>query len=261
MGRLKEKFNEFKRKVKEKSQKIWHDLTQVAHEIKEECQQTVTRVKEKVDEWREKIKEYNEKVKEKRKRKRYKKNVLNEQVATLQLETKDEKILNNCKTLLNDTFGVKGIVDTLMNKNESERVDFMNNFCNRVADVFEVENLDIKVGYPENIYDQRVYGYYFDKERRLYINAAFVTCNDSSLVSEQVFTVFHEINHALQCATMREPEKYGYSKQRAYEIARNRRYYIRPEECDEGYRKQPIEEQSFRFEEILKNYCREHHLL
>ena len=90
------------------------------------------------------------------------------------------------------------------------------------------------------------------------LNAAMLVCDDAELIEEQVFTVIHELTHKRQFDAIRDYangkpiDKYGYSERQIYEFARNWKCYIQPRENYEWYRKQPLENAAYGFEDMVK---------
>ena len=95
-------------------------------------------------------------------------------------------------------------------------------------------------------------GFYNRKDNLLCINGVYLYSGDTELIKEQIFTIFHELKHARQWAAIEDRKDYGYSEELIQVWEQNMRNYISPYESDEAYRKQPVELDTFGFEERLK---------
>ena len=90
------------------------------------------------------------------------------------------------------------------------------------------------------------------------VNANFYAAPDQPAINkeEQVYTIFHELKHARQWAAIEgylySTHDFGYSEQQIREWATNFDHYIPSFVDDEWYQKQPVENDAFGFESILK---------
>jgi len=228
------------------AKQVWQGVKEVTREVRDACREGVKIVTETVHEWGQKIEEQANK-------RKYKKSVKAGQ-HTIVEEKPDTEVKEKTKELLDKTFH-GDVVGTLKNKTTEERIQLLDDFGKHVTKIFGVEDIPVEIGYPTYFEEMRYCGSYSDTDKKVRINAAFVESEQPRIAAEQVFTIIHEVNHARQWATIRDYEKFGYSPQRAWELALNRRYYIRPNESDKAYRMQPVESQSFELEEELKQYC------
>ena len=97
-------------------------------------------------------------------------------------------------------------------------------------------------------------GFYNIENNLLCINGAFLYSGNIDLIKEQIFTIFHELKHARQYAAVERKKDYGYSEELMQTWEQNMKNYITYRENDEAYRKQPLEMDTFGFEELLKEY-------
>ena len=230
--------------VKGKCESVVNFTKEKIQEVKEKTAIAVERIGEKVERWGTKIKEF---VKPKSKKKPY------------SPEPTDIEAIERAKHTIVEHFP-DGIVNTLENLNETQRIDTFQNFVqDAIVDLnLDKTNLDVQIVPPETEEEMSVYGYFSRKDNTLFINAEFIVCDNLELVKEQVFTVYHELMHARQwaavCAWASTPQgdTFGYSVNRILEYANNYGHYISPRVDRELYRWQPLERDAFGFESKLK---------
>lgn len=162
-------------------------------------------------------------------------------------EKPDHKVVNDCTNYLKSKFP-SGIASTLKGQTAEQREQTIRTVFKDAKEIMGVEDVDVEVSDEIGT----ACGYYVRGENKVYINKAYLRLEDPQCACEQVFTVFHELNHARQCAAVAGKKDYGYSDQRLYEWALNWKYYISHIVSDKAYRMQPMEADSFRLEEKLK---------
>lgn len=169
-------------------------------------------------------------------------------------EKKIRDIERKCIENLDDILKNDSLEDTLRNQTPSERLDFIDQVANIASNAFGVKTNEIQYYHG----GETSFGVYNREDNRIYLNEAYVTCDNIYLVKEQLFTIFHETMHAAQWNAVKnlvlEGDDSGYSKELLLEWAENFKNYIRPDVDMEGYRNQPLEREAFGFEWRLKNY-------
>lgn len=246
IARFKEKAKEVGTHIKDGVTRVWEGVKNVTKEVRDVARFAAGQVKDKINEWDKRYKEWKAK-------RQYIKGAKAEQHVVVD-EKPDIDVKEKTKKLLDNTFHGK-VEETLKVKTPAERIKCIEDFGKDLTKICGVEDVTVEVAYPADPVSMQCFGYYNDEEKKVYINAAVVECDHPRLVAEQVFTVIHEVNHARQWAIVRDYEKFGISPQKAWELMLNMRYYIRPEENDEAYRKQPVEAESYRMEEEMKEHC------
>lgn len=243
-------------RVKEKVQKAWTAVKEGAAYVAEK----VKEVARKLDEWsekakiyieekREKIAEWHEKRAEEQRRKKYKSEIQRGK-HKLKEEKPDVVLENKCVNYLKEKFP-KGIKKEMHSKSEVERAETIVEIVNDVSEIMGVD-VRLELDVPQCRADMNYMGSYNRTTNELHINMGYLTCDRPELVAEQVYTVFHELNHARQWAIVKGEKDYGYSDERKMELALNFLYYIRPEVSDYAYVRQPLEANSFGLEAKLK---------
>lgn len=246
LEKLKEGIKQAGRAIASGAKHVWQGVKEVTREVRDTCREGVKIVTDTVHEWGQRIEEQ-------RKKRQYIRSVKAGHHQLVE-EKPDKEVKEKTKELMDRTFH-GDVVGTLKNKTAEERIQLLDDFGKKITKVYGVDDIPVEIGYPTNYAEMRYCGSYNDEKKRVFINAAYVESENPRLAAEQVFTIIHEVNHARQWATIRDYEKFGYSPQRAWELALNQRYYIRPDESDRAYRMQPVEAQSFELEEELKQYC------
>lgn len=159
-----------------------------------------------------------------------------------------------CTQILEEQCKGKSLNETLESLDGVGRMDFLKDLC---------KGFQEKAGVP--IDDVAFYvapvnncGYYSREDNCVHINVAFLTSDNIYFVKEQVFSLFHEMTHALQWHAVKNVadgnfNTYGFSLEQVAEWAINFDHYLRPEVDPEGYRNQPIERDAYWLEWMLKN--------
>lgn len=165
---------------------------------------------------------------------------------TITEEKPDQELAENCISYLKDTFPA-GIGNTLIRLTPEQREEKLSEVYNNALRLFGVD-----VPLVRTYHSSSILGAFSRTERKTYLNVAPLQTEYKELMAEQVFTIFHELNHARQWATATGVIDFGYSEQRRAELLLNFDRYIRPEVSDRRYRMQPLEVDSYRLEEKLK---------
>lgn len=246
--------------VKEKAQKAWTAVKEGVAYVAEKVKEGVDYAARKLDEWSEKAKDYignkREKIAqwhEERARKQREKKYLEEVKRgkhKLKIEKPDVELENKCVNYLKEKFP-KGIKKEMHRKSEVERVETIVEIVNDVSEIMGVD-VKLELDIPQCHADMEYCGSYNRTTNELHINMGYLTCDKPELVAEQVYTVFHELNHARQWAIVKGEKDYGYSDERRMKLAENFLYYIRPKVSDYAYVRQPLEANSFGLEAKLK---------
>ena len=165
----------------------------------------------------------------------------------------EKKKADECVSLINSTFR-SGIRNTLMNQPPEKRLETFQEFTKQATQVLNLTNVKLEL---ENLGASTMGG--LNPETNVFtLNAAMIACDNPELMEEQVFTVIHELTHKRQFDAIRDSangkpiDKYGYSERQIYEFARNWKCYIQPRENYEWYRKQPLENAAYGFEDMVK---------
>lgn len=246
--------------VKEKAQKAWTAVKEGVAYVAEKVKEGVDYAARKLDEWSEKAKTYIEEKKEKvaewheKRAQKLREDKYRREVERGKHKLKEEKpdveLENKCVNYLKEKFP-KGIKKEMHRKSEVERVETIVEIVNDVSEIMGVD-VKLELDIPQRRADMEYHGSYNRKTNELHINMGYLTCDEPELVAEQVYTVFHELNHARQWAIVKGEKDYGYSDERRMKLAENFLYYIRPEVSDYAYVRQPLEANSFGLEAKLK---------
>lgn len=246
--------------VKEKAQKAWTAVKEGAAYVAEKVKEGVDYAARKLHDWSDKAKDYigekrleiaqwHEEKARKLREDKYRIEVIRGK-HKLKEEKPDVELENKCVNYLKEKFP-KGIKKEMHRKSEVERVETIVEIVNDVSEIMGVD-VKLELDIPQRRADMKYYGSYNRTTNELHINMGYLTCDKPELVAEQVYTVFHELNHARQWAIVKGEKDYGYSDERKMELALNFLYYIRPEVSDYAYVRQPLEANSFGLEEKLK---------
>lgn len=140
------------------------------------------------------------------------------------------------------------------NSTIDERVEMLKQVTEELCDIYGVKLNDIILYTPDDEYKQRTAGYFSPNDNTLNLNVGLLFQEDMAMSSEAFLTIFHELKHARQWSAIRGWQEYGYSSELLYSWAVNwkNENYVSFMECDEGYRKQPLEFDAFAFEEQFR---------
>lgn len=168
-------------------------------------------------------------------------------------EEPDQKLALRVQQYLEEKFP-NGIEERLSQMSVDELPDFFIEIEKEAEEIMDVTTEETVIVYPTTEEENMKYGcgFYNRKDNLLCINGVYLYSGDTELIKEQIFTIFHELKHARQWAAIEHRKDYGYSEELIQVWEQNMRNYISPYESDEAYRKQPVELDTFGFEEQLK---------
>ena len=239
--------------VKEKCQNIKEGIKTVLHEVKVKTADAVNRLANRTKEWGGKVKEAINNTE-------MKIGIILTPKRPYEPTEQEKKKVEECVSLINNTFR-SGIKNTLMNQPPEKRLETFQEFTKRATQVLNLTNVKLEL---ENLGATTMGG--LNPETNVFtLNAAMIACDNPELMEEQVFTVIHELTHKRQFdaikdyANGRPIDKYGYSERQIYEFAKNWKCYIQPRENYEWYRKQPLENAAYGFEDLVKSKYRINH--
>lgn len=237
--------------VKEKCQNIKEGIKTVLREVKVKTADAVNRLADRTKEWKGKLENTIE-------RARYKLGVIISPKPTYIPSTDEKQKAQECINIIKQTFPT-GIKNTLMNQPPEERLETIQDFTKRTIRAMNLTDVKLEI---ENL-GASTMGGLNPETNEITLNAAPIACDNPELMEEQVFTVIHELTHKRQIDAIKDYangksiDKYGYSEMQIYEFAKNWKYYINPHENQEGYRKQPIENYAYGFEDYVKALYRD----
>lgn len=205
----------------------------------------IYRITGRSEEWRLK----REVIREKR---RYIGHLLNSEIQ-YEPEEPDRQLALQAAVYLKTKFP-NGIQETIAEMSVDERMRLFEELAEDVRDLFEVDKIQFEIVTPETEEEFRSMGlgFYYNSEKLLCLNGACIQCDNPGLWEEQVYTIFHEMKHARQYAAVSKTHDYGYSEDLLETWKYNMVVYISPAECDEAYRKQALEKDSFGFEDMIR---------
>lgn len=99
--------------------------------------------------------------------------------------------------------------------------------------------------------DTNTVGVYREDMHGIALNELFLTTDNEYVLRTIINTVIHECKHAMQWDAVSGRNSHGYSQELIAIWKRNFQDYISPEECDEGYVKQPVEWDASSFAESV----------
>ena len=163
----------------------------------------------------------------------------------------DVTLARQCKEFLWEIFP-DGIASKVEQMTDEEILNLFEQMTKDAASIMGVELQDIDL-YSNSKRPQCYYcGYYNWQSQAFHLNAAFLLSHQVELIEEQIYTIFHELKHARQWEAVNGEKDFGYSQETIQRWAENFKYYIPGDENDEAYRKQPVENDAYGFESILK---------
>ena len=169
-------------------------------------------------------------------------------------EPPDVELANRCGAYLAEKFpsGVEGTVENMPAEELMQLFIQLEKDAEQLMGV-EIDSVDF---YQTDTPPQDKYcGYYSKADNSLHINQIYILSGNPQLIREQVSTIFHELKHARQWATLdnciNDKDCFGYSESQIVEWAENLCNYISYELGDELYRKQPVEMDAFGFEKLV----------
>ena len=171
--------------------------------------------------------------------------VLLDSDAVYRPEECDRQLIEKCKTLVSEYFP-QGVEATLLPLSLEARAELVRKFTQAAAETMEVQIDDVVFSHQMN-----GQGFFNYNTRSVTLNLAYLYADEPAVLRDVINTVFHECKHARQYRAILEGADYGYSTDLLREWVRNINLYIRPEECDEAYLKQPIELDAFGFADSI----------
>lgn len=161
--------------------------------------------------------------------------------STYSSNQQDQSLAEECQQYI-DTVLPSGLTEMLEPMDNQERLDFVTKLVDDLSKIMSVKISSVDFFSPSTMQEAGTMGCYVSDERRIVLNAMFLSHLEAPKLTEHmVYTILHELKHARQYAAIEDNSIYGYG-QDVLDIWRyNLAYYIRPEECDEAYRKQPVE--------------------
>lgn len=170
-------------------------------------------------------------------------------------EVPDQELALRVRQYLKEKFP-NGIEERLFQMSVDELPDFFMEIEKDAEVIMDVTTEEVVIIYPKTEEEIMKYGcgFYNIENNLLCINGAFLYSGNIDLIKEQIFTIFHELKHARQYAAVERKKDYGYSEELMQTWEQNMKNYITYRENDEAYRKQPLEMDTFGFEELLKEY-------
>lgn len=158
-------------------------------------------------------------------------------------EKVDKILAAECKLLIKRFFS-HGVEKTLLELNVEERTKLIEKFINEVAKLMKIKIQDVKF-FTSQQAGNGYCGFYDHNDRLLAMNIDHIACDRPEIMRDVINTILHECKHSRQYFAIVEGVDYGYSKELLQSWYQNRQNYITPQECDEAYRKQPLENDSF----------------
>lgn len=173
------------------------------------------------------------------------------------MEEADKVALDKAKGVIDKHFP-DGTIDFTQMSTE-QRVAKMKEVIQDASEALDVDVNQINWLTPETEEQFTIGGAYLDDTNYITLNGAYVVLNDTDLHERIVSIVFHELYHARQREAYMFRKDYGYSNERLTEWYVNNLpgNYIQPEVDDEAYRKQPLERDAFRFQNMVRQYINE----
>lgn len=209
--------------------------------------------------WREKAQEHEKKADfyEKRYREIMTTKPRYKPVGETTMEESDKVALDKAKGVIDKHFP-DGTIDFTQMSTE-QRVAKMKEVLQDAAMALDVDVNHVQWLTPKTDEQFNTGGYYIDDTNYITLNGAYVVLNDTDLHERIVSIIFHELYHARQREAYMFRKDYGYSNERLAEWYINNLpgNYIRPEVDDEAYRKQPLERDAFRFQNMVRQYINE----
>lgn len=176
-----------------------------------------------------------------------------EKPPTYRPDSRQREIENKCISLVEDKLHGHKMDDVLRSHTPEQRLEFIEEVAKDATTAF-----GIKMEPVQYYSGDSSLGFYNREDNRIYLNEAYVTCDNIYFVKEQIFTLFHESMHAAQWQAVKDLAQggngMGFSKERLLEWAENFDHYIRPEVDFEAYRNQPLERDAFGLEWRMKDF-------
>ena len=171
--------------------------------------------------------------------------------STYSANQQDQELANECQHYL-DVVLPNGLTGVLEPMSDQERLDFVKNLVNELSNLMSVNISRVDYFSPTSLQEAGTMGVFLSDENTIYLNAMFlINLEEPKFTENMVRTILHELKHARQYAAIEDNTVFGYS-QEILEVWRyNLAYYIRPEQCDEAYRKQPVEADAYGWANLI----------
>lgn len=154
----------------------------------------------------------------------------------------DKDLAEKCQVYI-DKVLPDGLTEALKPLTDEKRIEFMKELINDFGDIMGVKIDNISFFMPSDMEEASHMGLYVFEEQSIVLNALFIfNLNEPKATERMTRTILHELKHARQHLAVEDDSGLGYDQETLYKWRYNFAYYIRPEECDEAYRKQPVEQ-------------------
>lgn len=163
-----------------------------------------------------------------------------ETTTQIELNETEKEMVDKSRETIKEIFG-DNLVETLKNANNMDRIKLMDQFANKLAEVY---GLDITV--DVTVADGSLGGYYTDHDKKVVFNLVRLMVDGDNphfaeLATSAVSTIIHELRHAVQWQSVRDPSFWNIGQERAQLWDKNFHNYIQPEVDFRGYVNQPVE--------------------
>jgi len=153
----------------------------------------------------------------------------------------DKLLADECQAYIDKALP-SGLTEALEPLSDSDRIEFVRGFVQDLSEVMGVDIHEVRFFSPSCPEEASCLGMYDPEEKSIVLNALFIFNLEEPKATEYMTrTILHELKHARQYAAIEGENDFGYDKDVLDTWRYNFAYYIRSEECDEAYRKQPVE--------------------
>ena len=164
------------------------------------------------------------------------------EAAQVEMSETDQQKIQDSQQLIRECFG-ESAVDTLRAASNMERITMMNEFAQRLAQLYELDiDVDVVIKEAKN------QGAYNWSTKKVEFNIILLTVDANSphfeaCVRETLDTIVHELRHAVQHKAIEQDGYWNVDEERRAAWANNMvpGNYIRPSVDYKGYVRQPIE--------------------
>ncbi len=173
-----------------------------------------------------------------------------------ELSEADREKIKATQDIANEIFE-GNLVDKLKNSSKMERIKLIDEFANRVAQEYGLDDIEIDI----TVDKVNSCGYYNYQDKKAIFNVLTLTAEGVDDNSEEfeyyardiVDTIVHELRHAVQRKSLSENDFWNIDDERKAQWAENFDNYIRPEINMRGYANQPVEADAVTFaREVMK---------
>ncbi len=194
---------------------------------------------EKIQSWRDRYEQWLKEFKRKRQHRRYIKAVLDSKVEYMP-ETPDIEMgvrLSNTLREMEDG----NLVEHLKSLSFEQRKEYITQtLLPTVCKEMDVETRFLG-WFQEDTQGPHCIGAYSEDHRGIILNELYLTTDNEYILRTIINTIIHECKHAMQHDAVSGRNTHGYSPELINRWRINFNDYIKPEESDEGYVKQPVE--------------------